>query len=295
MSAAEGSSDSGSAMPQSVEPRIAEGPSALDPVAIIRGLFRRRDLIRQLTVRDLEQSWRGSFLGAAWTLLQPLLTFAVYALVFTVLFAPRRGPEGQDSLAYVLHLFCGLIVFWVFSDTVSRAPTLILGQPGYVKNVVFPLEVLPVTAFLSSLVNFVGGLVILLVSVGLAEQRLSATLWLLPLVLLPLFLGTLGVAWFLAALGVFVRDAVRAVTVGMQFVLYLSPVIWRVDWVPEKLRPLAMINPFTPVLEGARAVLIEGGTPSWLGLSLSALFGLAVFLMGHAWFSRARWGIADAL
>jgi lipopolysaccharide transport system permease protein len=269
--------------------------ATLNPILITRNLFSRRSLIWQLSARELQQSWRDSLLGAAWMILQPLLTLAVYATVFTVLFVPRRGPEGQTSADYVLDLFCGLVVFWVFSETVARAPTLIGTQPAYVKKVVFPLEVLPVTVLAASLVNMLGGIAILLVAVGIVKGSISTTLWAYPLILLPLILGTLGVSWFLAALGVYVRDMLRVVSIGLQFLLYLSPVIWRLDWLPENLRPFAVVNPFTPILESSRAVLIEGGLPSWPGLAAATALGLVLFVLGHAWFARARWGFADVL
>ncbi len=281
-----------------VEPGRASRAGALaylDPLRAVGELWRERELVAQLTKRELVQTWRESVLGAAWAVLQPILTLSVYSFVFLVLFEPRRSSPGQGPFDFVIELFCGLLVYWAFAETIARAPTLIVSRPNLVKNVVFPLEVLPVTVLGAALVQMVVGMLVLLVVVGVGRGSVSATLWALPLVILPLVIGTLGLAWILASLGVFLRDVQQGIRVGLQLFLYLTPVVWRIQWIPEKWRPLALANPMAPIVESARAVLIRGELPAWGGLAWSSGVALVLFVAGRAWFAKTRWGFADVV
>jgi lipopolysaccharide transport system permease protein len=281
-----------------LEPRHTSRTGAaafLDPLRTFGGLWRERELVVQLTTRELLQTWRESVLGAAWAVLQPILTLAVYSFVFLVLFEPRRRAPGQGPFDFVIELFCGLLVYWAFSETIARAPTLVVGRPNLVKNVVFPLEVLPVTVLGAALVQMLVGMVVLLAAVLVARGSLSPTIWALPLVILPLSLGTLGLAWLLASLGVFLRDVQQGIRVGLQLFLYLTPVVWRIEWVPERWRLLALANPMAGIVESARAVLIRGELPAWGPLAWSSGVAMVLFVVGRAWFAKTRWGFADVV
>jgi lipopolysaccharide transport system permease protein len=114
-------------------------------------------------------------------------------------------------------------------------------------------------------------------------------------VILPLSLGTLGLAWLLASLGVFLRDVQQGIRVGLQLFLYLTPVVWRIEWVPERWRLLALANPMAGIVESARAVLIRGELPAWGPLAWSSGVAMVLFVVGRAWFAKTRWGFADVV
>ena len=139
-----------------------------NPVQIAFRLWEHRELIRQLTWREVSGHYRGSFLGLGWSFIQPLLMLCIYTFVFSVVFQAKWGGDlGGGRASFALILFLGLIVFNVFSETVGSAPSLILGHVNYVKKVVFPLEIFPIVRVLSVTINSSFSLAILLVGVVL--------------------------------------------------------------------------------------------------------------------------------
>ncbi|HSF20321.1 MAG TPA: ABC transporter permease [Vicinamibacteria bacterium] len=274
---------------------IAATIRLLDPIALVRELWIRRDLISQLSRRDVAVRYRGSYLGIAWSLLNPLFLLAVYTLVFSSVFKARWGLEDEGTLDFALVLFCGLTVFGIFAECVGRSPGLILSSSQYVKKVKFPLYVLPVVITISALAHAILSFVILVVAVWIAWGFVNWTLVLLPISLFPLVMLCLGVSWFLSALGVFVRDISHVTNLLITALLFLSPIFYPVSAIPLWLQPLHQLNPLSIIIEQVRAVTIWGRTPDWFQLAaVSALtFGLA--LCGYAWFERTREGFADVM
>src|SRR5215211_7627558 len=230
----------------------------LDPRHLPRALWRQRELLRQLTAREVAERYRGTYLGVVWSFLTPLLMLAVYTFVFSRVLAVKWGVgDAADNPAlFALALFAGLIPFTVFSEAVHRAPSLVLNNPNYVKRVVFPLEVLPLTVLGAALIHSLISVAILVAGIALLLGFVSPTLLLLPLAYLPLVLLCAGLSWFLAALGVYVRDIGQGVTVAVQALLFLSPIFYAVDAVPPAFRPLLLLNPLSPIVNGFRDCLL---------------------------------------
>jgi lipopolysaccharide transport system permease protein len=273
---------------------------ALSPVTLVRNLWEYRELIKQFSIRETVARHKGTHLGIAWTVGQPLLTLAVFTLLFTSVFEVRWNTKlsGEMKIDYALNFFAGFVLYAVFSETVGRAPGLILEKPNFVRKVVFPLEILPVAALGASLVYALMGVGVLLVAALVLAGHFSVTLWLFPLTLIPLAALTLGLSWFLCALGVFIRDIKHVVAVVLQLLFFVTPIMYPLDMVQEKLGDWAWImylNPLTPILEDGRRTLLLGQPPHWLGLAISTLIGLFVMQAGYAWFRRSRQGFADVL
>ena len=265
------------------------------PRAVVDSLWRHRQLVWQLTRREVLGRYRGSLLGIAWAVGNPLLMLAVYTLVFGYIFRARWG-EGVDTAGeYALVLFCGLTVFGIFSEVVSRAPSLILANPNYVKKVVFPVDCLPWVLIGAALFHAAASLSVLLIAQLLIRGVLPWTVLWLPVVLLPLVLLAVGAAWLLASLGVYLRDVGHLVNALVTVLLFLSPVFYPAASLPEPLRRLLLLNPLTAVLESARAVLLWGQTPDWPLLLPCLLLGALVAWLGWLWFDRTRAGFADVL
>lgn len=234
-------------------------------------------------------------MGVMWSFLHPLLMLAVYTFVFSVVFKSRWPGGSGNRVEFALMLFTGLVVFSVFSECINRAPNLVLGNVNYVKKVVFPLEVLPIVSMLSALFHAAVSLSVWYVFHLLYFGLPPVTGLLLPLVLLPLILFTLGVSWFLASLGVYVRDVAQVVGIVTTVLLFLSPVFYSVGVLPTHLQTLMHLNPLTDVIEQARAVLVAGAgldVQRWL---VSVAIGLLVAWAGLAWFRATRRGFADVL
>lgn len=263
-------------------------------------LWSQRDLIANLARREVAARNKGTYLGFLWALLMPLLMLAVYTFVFAIVWQSKWGVDAashaESRWHFALNMFCGLIVFDVFSQTVSASPAIIVQNPNYVKKVVFPVETLPIATMLSSLVFAAVSVGVLVAWLLVSGQGVSWTLVFLPAVLAPLLALTLGVSWFLASLGVFLRDIKTLVSgVLMQVLFFLSPIFYSIERVPEQFRPYLSVNPLTPIIENTRRVVLAGKPPEWISFSLSLAVALVVLQLGYAWFMKSKRGFADVL
>lgn len=272
----------------------ASQPTAL--MALVRSLWRNRQLIVQMTKREVVGRYKGSVLGLAWSFFNPMFMLAVYTFVFSEIFKSRWGVGGDESKTqFAVVLFVGMIVYGLFAEVLNRAPGLILSNVNYVKKVVFPLEILPVIAVGAALFHSLISVSVLLAVFTLLNGYLYWTAIFTPLVLLPLVIITIGLAWMLASLGVFLRDVGQTIGIITTVLMFLSPVFYPVSAVPEKFRPWIMANPLTFIIEQGRDVLIWGHLPEWSGLAIYTLAATAVAWAGYAWFQKTRKGFADVL
>lgn len=274
-------------------------PHAPQPISIkslVVSMWRNRQLILQMTKRDVIGRYKGSVIGVMWSLFNPLFLLVLYTFVFSVVFNARWGvglPESKSQFAILL--FVGMIVHGLFAETLNRAPGLILSNVSYVKKIVFPLEILPVVAMGAALFHALVSVLVLVVAFALINGYLQWTIVFLPLVLLPLMVLTLGAAWGLASLGVFLRDVAQPIGLVMTVLLFASPVFYPITALPEYIRPWLMLNPLTFVIEQVRAVLIFGQIPNWAGLAIYSLTSVVIGWIGYAWFQKTRKGFANVL
>jgi lipopolysaccharide transport system permease protein len=257
-------------------------------------LPRRFDLIRTLARRMTLARYRGSALGLVWALLNPLVLIAVFTFVFAGVFGARFGERGTP-LDYALYLFCGLLPWTAFAESVQLSAGVIVAHSNLVKRVVFPLEALPVAQALSALVGqFFGTVALLGATLALRGELHATALW-LPALLLPQLLLTLGASWLVASLGVFLRDTAQALTLLLTAWMYLTPIIYPENIVPARYRQLLDLNPFTPLVRSYRYCLLEGAPPDWRGLAYALLCGAILFTLGYWWFARTRKNFADVI
>lgn len=266
------------------------------PGSLLGSLRAHWGLITQMTRREITGRYRGSVLGLAWSFFHPVVMLLVYTFVFSVVFRARWGGGEQDGLAsFAIILFIGLIVFNIFAESVSKAPSLITNNANYVKKVVFPLEILPLVSIGSALFHALVSMGVLLLALLITEGRINASALFLPLVIAPLAIATLGICWVLASLGVFIRDVAQTIGLVVTVIQFLSPVFYSVKMLPEKYQSLLLLNPLTFVIEQARAVIIWGHMPDWQGLCLYTLTSVLIAIAGYWWFEKTREGFADVL
>lgn len=265
------------------------------PIGLVRTIVRNRGLIWALTRREVLGRYRGSAMGLAWSFFNPLLMLAVYTFVFSVIFR-MRWPGGTDSNAeFALVLFSALIAFNLFAECVNRAPGLVLANPNYVTKVIFPLEVLPIVQLLSSLFHAAISLLVWLVVYLFVLGIPPATALLLPLALLPLVLLTLGLTWFLASLGVYLRDVSQFITVATTVLLFVTPIFYAVDSVPAQYRPIMNASPLTFLIGQVRDVMIWGRALAWVPWATFLVGSALIAWLGYAWFQKTRRGFSDVL
>jgi lipopolysaccharide transport system permease protein len=264
-------------------------------VAPLACLLGSSELVYYLTRQRIVARYRGSWLGVAWALLSPALNLAIFTLVFGVIFEPRWTTKETDTTEYALLLYLGLCAFWFVSECVAEAPGLVVQHSHYVKKVVFPLEILSwVSVSTASFHAAVRLLVFVVADLGI-HGHLPLTLVLLPLVWLPLGLMALGLSWLLAAVGVFARDLGEVVALGLTATLFLSPVFYPIESVPESFRWLIAANPLTLPITQLRAVAYFGVLPDLGGWLVIGAVTYAVAVLGHAFFMRSRRAFPDVL
>jgi lipopolysaccharide transport system permease protein len=279
---------------QAINPHAAQPTSVL---ALAKSMLRNRQLILQMTKRDVVGRYKGSAFGLAWSFFNPVFMLIVYTFVFSEIFKARWGGEGGDDskTQFAVVLFVGMIVQGLFSEVLNRAPSLILSNVNYVKKVVFPLEILPVIAMGAALFHGLVSLCVLLAAFVLFNGYLQWTAVFIPLVLMPLVILTMGFAWMLASIGVFLRDVGQTIGIITTVLMFLAPVFYPITAVPERFRPFIMANPITFIIEQAREVLIWGHLPNWIGLGAYTLVASVVAWLGFALFQKTRKGFADVL
>jgi lipopolysaccharide transport system permease protein len=266
------------------------------PKAMFESLWRNRQLIWQMTRRDIASRYRGSLIGLAWSFINPLLMLIVYTFVFSVAFKARWNVGGDESKTdFAIILFAGMIVFNLFAEIVNRAPGLIIFNVNYVKKVVFPLEILPWITLGSALFHAMISLSVLLLVQFILNLSLPWTSIFLPLTLFPVIFASVGLAWFLSALGVFVRDVGQITGVFITVLMFMSAVFYPLSALPEKYQVWLRLNPLVLIITESRNSLVFGLLPDWDSLVIALTVSLVIAFSGFWWFQKVRKGFADVI
>lgn len=262
------------------------------PLRIVSDIWRHRYLLGQLIKRDVLLRYRGAMFGVLWIFLSPLLMLGIFAFVFGHIFQ-ARWPQQQDGMPFWLILYSGLIVFNIFAEAVTRSPSAVRGYPSYVKKIIFPLEILPLVPLGAGLIHGAFNFLILIAALALTGN-LHGQIVLFPLLLIPMLLLSLGLSWFLAAWGVFIKDMTQIVPLFVQMTMFLSPVFYPMSAVPDVLKPLYLHNPLGAVIESSRAAALGVPIP-WAAWGIALAVGFAASLLGSAFFCHSREEFADVL
>jgi len=267
----------------------------VDPFSPYRALYRHFALIVQMARRDVVGRYRGSFIGLLWSFFNPLLMLMIYTFVFGIIFNSRWNAQVTGHFEFAIILFAGLNINSLFAECANRAPTLIVENSNFVKKVVFPLEILSWSALGSALFHLLVSTVVLLIILLIVKGALPWTVVFFPLVaacFLPFVAGTI---WLLASLGVFLRDLKQATGILTTALMFLAPILYPKEFIPEQYRDWMYLNPLTVIVEASQNVLIWGKPPVWLHLGLYTLAACLFAWLAFVWFERSRKGFADVL
>jgi len=261
----------------------------------ISAFIDHRSLVIELAKRDVLGRYRGASFGLLWSLISPFMMLCVYTFAFGSILKSRwpTAPSGESNFAVIL--FVGLIIHGFFAECLIRSPTLVTSNPNFVKRLVFPLDIMPWPMVLSALFHLAMNFVVFIALKLFIDGTLAWHTFLLPVVLAPLVLFTLGMSWFLASLGVYLRDIAQVTSVLSTALFFLSSAIVPVDALPEKYRVFFELNPLTFIIDQARNVALWDVAPNWLGLGGYSLVALALAYLGRSWFDLTRKGFADVL
>jgi lipopolysaccharide transport system permease protein len=275
--------------------RPGQSGGPLDLIVPVAVMVRWRTALWQFLVRAVARRYRASALGLLWMLIVPLATLAIYTFVFGVVLQSRWDNPGSAAVPFSLNLFAGLLVFWIMADALTQALGAVVAHTNLVKRALFPLEIIPVVSVADSAFHGLVNTAILLVAVVALGGQVSATALLFPLVLIPFLALLAGLAWIVAALGVFFRDMGQLVGLIMTGALFLSPVFYPLDRLSPALQTALGFNPVSLIVAQARRVLLDGQMPDWPALAVYLAVAWVVMALGLAFFRRARATFADVL
>jgi lipopolysaccharide transport system permease protein len=266
-------------------------------IAPVRVVAKHRRLIQSMVRRDILARYRGSFGDVFWTILNPLLLMSTYFFVFGIVLQTRFGPD-QSRTGFALYFLAGFLPWLAISEAVGRSPTVILEFRNLVKKLVFPLETLPVNYVLSGFVTEMFALIIYLIALIALHAGLPVTAVWLPMLLIPQILLTLGLCWFLAATGAYVRDLGQVIGFILTLWFFVTPICYsetQLANLPAGTFWLLRKNPLFVLVHGYRAVLLEGRAPDIGPLWKLWVLSLVVCVLGYAWFHKLRKSFADVI
>ncbi|MGL5485026.1 MAG: ABC transporter permease [Shewanella sp.] len=258
-------------------------------------IYNKRDLLSHLIYRDVSNRYKGSFLGGLWSLLNPLLLLVVYTFVFSVVLKSKWGLPGEGKLDFAIVLFCGMILFNAYADATNRSPSLILDNKNYVKKVVFPLEIIPLIPVFSSFFTGLISLALLIIIICLVHGMPGIDTFLTPLLWIPLFMMTVGMSLIISSLGVYIRDLSQVVSLLNMVLMFLSPIFFPIEKIPEALRSFVSLNPLADLVTQTRGILIFHQSFDWFGFGKSLGISMIIFCIGIAVFSSLKKGFSDVI
>ncbi len=267
------------------------------PPGLFGTLRRHRFLIAQLTRREVVGRYRGSHLGIFWSFINPVLLLCIYTVVFKYIFRAKfTGHPNEGTADFALMLFSALIIFNMFAECLARSPSLILINANYVTKVVFPLEVLPITVVLGSLVHlFISFVPLCLAALITRHGHLHAAVLLWPLLLAPIIFWALGLTWIISALGAFLRDLNEVMLALTQILMYASAVFYPLERVPPEIQSILRLNPLTFFSEQSRDLVVWGEPMNWPAYWWVTASGAIAMIAGYKLFMSVKQAFADVI
>jgi lipopolysaccharide transport system permease protein len=265
-------------------------------ISLIKTLKSQKYLLWQLIRREVVGRYKGSVLGIVWSFVNPLLMLAVYTFVFSVIFKMKWSIDnGSTNTEFAMMLFTGLILHSLLAEVLNKSPSLIADNVNYVKRVIFPLEALSIVTLGAALFHALISFMVLLLVLVLFQGGVNWTIFLFPLVILPLVLLILGISWLLCSLGVYLRDVSQVTAMLTMVLLFLTPIFYPLSMVPERFQGLIFLNPLTLMVEQAREVVILGVVPNMTHWAIYFVVSILVVWLGFSVFQKTRQGFADVL
>lgn len=260
----------------------------------VRNLIERRTLIFQLVRRDFEQRYVGSAAGWLWGVVHPLVLLWSWYFVFKICAGLKLAPGALTS-NYWMYIFCGMLPWLLFQDTVTRSASALIEQSNLITKTVFPAEVVPVSIFLSSLIHHLIALALAIVCAVIFEKELSPMIVFLPLYMVLVgFLGV-GVGWIASSLHVYLRDTAQVVTVVMTLWFWMTPIMINEESIPKRFHAVIALNPMSSIVRAYRERLLSPSWPHWHEIAILTAYCAGVFIAGGLFFRHLKRGFADVL
>ncbi len=259
-------------------------------------VYDRRWLVKYLVQRQMASNYQGSYLGLLWAFLAPLMMVVLFTAIFSeVLGIKFREVTGDDSVNFGLFLYCGLLPFLAFSQALTQGVNIIRRNRDLVQKVVFPLEILPLAQVIATLLQSALGFGALMLVLVVLEQQMHLTILLLPLVMVPQLVFTLGLSYLMAVFGTYVPDVREGLKAVVRMMFFVTPIMWPGGLVPENYRFLVDYNPLAFLVEAYRQLILEGRLPFGPQAAYFCLVAVTLFVLGLALFNRVKHNFGDQI
>ena len=256
---------------------------------LIKELWHYREMIISLVKRDLKGRYKGSVMGFLWTMINPLLQLAVYTFVFSVIM-----PSGVER--FYLFLFVALVPWLFFSTCLSTGTTVIFAQQEMVKKIYFPRQILPISFTISQFVNMLLSFVVIFIVLIFSRIKFNfKALACLPIIMLVQFILCLGITFVVSALTVYLRDLEYILSIISMAWMYLTPILYPIENVPEAYRGICYINPMTSIIVAYRDILYSSKVPEMGTLVIAVFMGILLLAIGLVSFEHLQRHFAEEL
>lgn len=256
---------------------------------LIKELYSYRTMIASLVKRDLRGRYKGSVLGFLWTFLNPLFQLIVYTVVFSFIL-----PNGIEK--YYLYLFVALVPWLFFSTALTGGSSCIIVQKDLIKKIYFPRLVLPVSFVISQFINMLLTFIVIFIVIMISGIGINfIALTYLPIIMLVEFILALGIVTLVSAITVYLKDLEYILGIISMAWMYMTPVLYDITLIPERLRSLYMLNPMTPIIVAYRDILYYKKIPEIETLGLGSILGIVVLVIGIFAFKKLNKRFAEEL
>ena len=260
-------------------------------------MWHHRDLIQAILRREVAERFKGSIAGWVWAIVAPLLAIAVYTIAFSgrLDLPPQYIVTGNQNLSYALFILSGIIVFNFWSEMAFRAPMLLHEYVHFIKQTIFPSDMLAVISTLRATLYTVISLGVLIVFQLITTGGLPWTMLLLPLIMIPFIAFLVGMSWFLCAIGAFTRDAGYLMINIVPLFMFATPVFYHQSIFGSPGDILIYINALTGYVDVMRDIMLVGKLPNWQVYAWTLFTSVFTFYFGYWFFDRYRNVIVDVL
>lgn len=259
-------------------------------IALLRAVWRFRRLLGITSVLELKQRYAGSILGSVWVLLYPIMLLSIYLFLYLVIFKVRL-PE-MSELGYVVYVFTGLIPYLIIMESLTRGATIIKENIHLIKNVIMPVELVPVRLVYVSFLSQTASIILLLILIAITND-ISWHIIFLPLVLALIAAFVIGIVFFVASFGVIFKDVGYIVNLLTIALLFLSPIAFKPEMVPATLQIVIYLNPISYPLEAIRWSLLDSHDANLIRLLVFPVLAILTFGLGASFFTRFKGLLAD--
>lgn len=255
-------------------------------MGLFEDLYKYREFLKTNVKKDIRGKYKGSFLGVLWSFINPLLSVLVYAIVFSQIMR-------FDIDNYVIYLITGVLPWTFFTSSINMGMTSILYNANIIKKVYFPRSILPISSVSSCLVNFLISCIVILVFVLFSGIGITVNILFLPLIAIVQYFLCLGIVFILSAVEVFVRDLEHIVGFVLSMAFYVTPILYKAEQVPERLRFILKLNPMAYIIDTYRDIFYYGTVPNIGSLVVVLVFSILLVFLGYNIFNKLQKGFAE--